>query len=338
VKRALLLLALALAAGCAGGGERGPAGPLTAAELDWVDRFLTWDTRYGASNRRLEETYDGYAAGRKDLEDLRVALRPYIECERSLGVDVDDPPTKRLRETFDLLVEACREDAIHAQAMLQEIGGSADEDVTQLSSTAGDILNRAYESIERLLRANRPLPRIGGTSRRSRIEPDFSRVAEEIGLSPVEVRCWSTRDWTATREEWGRYIRDSVELAGFAHDPYRVSIAPEYCRRLVRFVHLGWRPLKDELEVDELADAVALLAHEIEHLSYPAASETETECRAVQDIRPLATGLGASPRYARRLANVYWTRVYPYQPSKYRSRLCRNGGPFDLDPESDVWP
>jgi hypothetical protein len=67
-------------------------------------------------------------------------------------------------------------------------------------------------------------------------------------------------------------------------------------------------------------------------------SEAETECHGFQDVRRLARLLGASPSYAARLATAYWEWLYPANPKGYRTPYCRNDGPFDLNPQTDVWP
>ena len=38
------------------------------------------------------------------------------------------------------------------------------------------------------------------------------------------------------------------------------------------------------------------------------------------------------------LATTYWKDLYPRNPPGYRTQLCHDGGPLDLNPESDRWP
>jgi hypothetical protein len=83
---------------------------------------------------------------------------------------------------------------------------------------------------------------------------------------------------------------------------------------------------------------VGLLAHESGHLFESETNEAKTECFAVQRIAELARILGVSGSYADGLAEVYWKDLYPRNPPGYRTSLCRDGGPLDLNPRSDKWP
>jgi hypothetical protein len=137
-------------------------------------------------------------------------------------------------------------------------------------------------------------------------------------------------------KEWGAYGGDS-DLAGFAHGVNRASIAPDQCRRLARLVYDHRTPGADG-SLYYLADAVELVAHETEHLVSAGGSEAVTECYGMQDVRRLARALGASASYAAKLAEVYWKVVYPENEPDYRTSDCRNGGPLDARPASDLWP
>ncbi len=86
------------------------------------------------------------------------------------------------------------------------------------------------------------------------------------------------------------------------------------------------------------AYAVGVLAHESEHLLSPAASEAETECYGMQEIRRVARRLGADAAYANRLAMRYWFEVYPSEPADYKSGECVNGRSLDANPGSSRWP
>jgi hypothetical protein len=58
----------------------------------------------------------------------------------------------------------------------------------------------------------------------------------------------------------------------------------------------------------------------------------------MQNLAPLARALGADTRYARQLADFFWTRMYPLDDPRYRSPACRPGGRLDLRRHRDIWP
>ena len=47
---------------------------------------------------------------------------------------------------------------------------------------------------------------------------------------------------------------------------------------------------------------------------------------------------GADPDYADKLATTYWKDVYPLNPASYKTPLCYDGGPLDLNPSKKGWP
>jgi hypothetical protein len=105
----------------------------------------------------------------------------------------------------------------------------------------------------------------------------------------------------------------------------------------MRLIYRRERP-EQGVALGMTAASVGVLAHEAGHLREVDMSEAETECFAVQKVRELAPILGTSTSYADLLARVYWEYVYPTEPADYRTGACRNGGPLDLNPRSDVWP
>ena len=50
-----------------------------------------------------------------------------------------------------------------------------------------------------------------------------------------------------------------------------------------------------------------------------------------------AIALGVSTEYANELQDAYW-EDYGALDDKYQSPECRDGGDFDLSPDSDVFP
>jgi hypothetical protein len=89
-------------------------------------------------------------------------------------------------------------------------------------------------------------------------------------------------------------------------------------------------------EVEELALAVDVLAHESWHLA-GVIDEAVTECRAVQTIAWTAVQLGATEPQGRALARAYLETGYPRLPERYRSGACADGGELDLRPDDGAW-
>ena len=87
----------------------------------------------------------------------------------------------------------------------------------------------------------------------------------------------------------------------------------------------------------ELAEALMVLTHQAEHLKAPAVSETDVECDALQQVRPLVRArFGAE--YANKLALQAWELAYQRLPQEFQAPGCRNGGPLDRNPRSSAWP
>jgi hypothetical protein len=186
----------------------------------------------------------------------------------------------------------------------------------------------------------RPLPVRGGLSSESRIEPLFAEAAKAITNNrfDYEVRCWSAADWpevVASVADPDEVEGSELELVGFVYGQSLVNLAPEVCDALASLAYRSPRP-RGQARVDD-AQAVVVFAHEIGH-AIVGASEPATECWAIQKAAVVARTLGAGPRYASTTGTVYLREVYPLLPPDYRSSECRNGGAFDENPESDVWP
>jgi hypothetical protein len=178
--------------------------------------------------------------------------------------------------------------------------------------------------------AGQPLPVVPAPSTRSRIEPVFGRVATALAGRTVEVRCWSAADWPKVT------VLDPVETGGFADlATGTVNLPPSVCGPLDalayspahRFVDATWQDVA----------AAHILAHEAAHLGRAGSSEVRAECDAVQTTARAAELLGADAAYARWMASLDWTHLYPDLPASYRSRDCAPGGALDLH-LADGWP
>lgn len=283
--------------------------------------------------------YSAALAGEQTPDSLSASLRPIRRCSRRLRRDVGEAP-KRYEKGYSLMLKACGRYERYAEQLERSFDGDPG-DALSASEAAGEEADRlvllARRAIESGLRANRQLPRARGDTELSRVEPFFSRAASAVVGRNVEVVCWSRGDWPQVLKEWGAYI-GTTEIGAFAHyDGDRVYLGPEFCEGLVDLAYRGKRPTSGDAH-EKIADGVATLGHEAEHLVAAGAGEAETECYGMQDIRRLARQLGASPEYAAGLAEVYWDDLYGTLPDEYVSSDCRDGGPWDRNDASSVWP
>jgi hypothetical protein len=90
----------------------------------------------------------------------------------------------------------------------------------------------------------------------------------------------------------------------------------------------------------DIAWALQTVAHESYHLlGYT--NEAQVDCYGMQSIWFVATRLGASLSEAEALAQLFAQRIYPLRRTEtptYWSPQCRDGGAYDLRPNSSAWP
>jgi hypothetical protein len=172
----------------------------------------------------------------------------------------------------------------------------------------------------------------GAQNATSSAAPALETAAGRLAGQPVTVDCLSRTDWSTLEQHVG-----DGPLAGVTPQVGTgvIDLRPEVCDMLLglqdgRFEPSARYPNDRRL----LAAAVAVLAHEVQHVR-GVANEAVAECYATQRVQRLAELLGASPSYARSLARVYWLDAYPRDPARYRTGACREGGPFDLP---GAWP
>jgi hypothetical protein len=339
MKAALAAALFVLAAVACSSGPDDPE-PYSAADLAWINKLADWNEQYVTQPQRIKPVYTRLLANpRDDLQPLRDVLRPYRECAQGLDESVGGQPEHpQLRRAYALLRKACAEDRRFAVRLVGTLMPNQTEPAYEVAPTSEPLFLRADELIEDGLRVNRSLPVRGAETGESRIDPRLSEAAKDMTLQDIHVRCWSTEDWPATVKEWATYSDgDTGDSAGFVTGATEIHIDPSHCATLARFLYADWRPTGSD-QVEDVADAVELVAHEIEHLFETYPGEAETECHAIQSIRQLARLLGASPPYASRLARVYWTELYPREEKEYISPQCRNGGAYDERPDTDVFP
>ena len=302
------------ATGCGGGSAGGEAAeprvtPLpTAREIAW---FRTMAAFANAVSNLSEQA--AAPGGAKALAALR-------DCGPIFHSSVGEAPTRRQRAAAQVVLGAC-------SAFRR--GDLADGD-RALSASGTRIFLRSD---------GRSLPRRGGVTDASRVEPRFSRVAAALsGVPATVVRCWSRADWVALIAERGAYTGGAVDLRadGFVSAGTRVNLAPRMCERLVRFAYERRRPARGKVKL-QLANTVLTLGHETVHVA-PGGDEAVATCYGLQRMRRAGALLGAPRAYADSLTELAWSGLYPYGLAKYHSPECKDGGKLDLNPKNPVWP
>jgi hypothetical protein len=342
-RRQIALVAAILAvAGCAGNErppERGTQPEAATDEIRWLERLQKWEAATDRDSEEVFTVYSAVLAGERRPEALMESLRPVRRCSAGLRAQVGEPPP-RYTQGYALMLRACEayeRYAAEAERSFQGDTGEALLAAQAASEEADALVLLARRAIENRLTANRKLPRVGGDTERSRIEPLFSRVASSIVGRRVEVVCWSPEAWPKALREWGAYI-GRTDLKAFAHyDRDRAYLDPDVCEGLVDLAYRKRRPTDGKPQL-RIADSVSTLGHEAEHLVAAAAGEAETECYGMQDMRRAARMLGASSAYADDLAELYWEELYETLPDEYVAPDCYDGGPWDRNDASSVWP
>jgi hypothetical protein len=337
MRRAIALVLLALSAAACSGGGSDEAKPYSAVDVGWIEHVNSWYQQYQRQGAGVAPVYNHAVEQRGDLSPLRKVLQPYLQCTTSLGAKVGEPENDQLRRAYTFLREACDRDQRYARALLKSAQPNPGYPTAEQFRQSDLPFHEAFQAVEAGLIANRSLPVRDSESDESRVEARLSKAASALTVQEIEVRCWSDEEWPSMREQWNAYSDGTGDVDGFVTGATRVQIQPSSCKTLAAFLYGDGQPT-DEQGLEELAEAVGLVAHETEHLYERDAGEAETECYAAQDVRPLARSLGASQADADRLAALYWSDVYPTQRPEYRSEQCRKDGPFDRHPETPVFP
>jgi hypothetical protein len=179
------------------------------------------------------------------------------------------------------------------------------------------------------------LPLLGGPQpTESRNDPFYTQVADRITNGKTQaVDCWVGADWDNITADHG--IPPGYVELGFVDtllSPQEVELSPEVCANLDQLHYALPKPPASLA----MATAVDTLAHESIH-TFGVTDEATTECYAGQFIVSVAVQLGSTPKYARRLATLWWGN-YRNEPDGYWSADCHNGGTLDLNKRTKVWP
>jgi hypothetical protein len=328
------------------GPETGTGAWATNAELAWLEKFGAWNLGFNAGLMKI----DAFAADAYNQESLELGdeaviaklerlLAPLRQCEQTFAEEVGEPPSERLRESADLMAEACE---AYARAAKGAIEGTREKDARALV----DAREATEDGVALVAQVNeslppgeaQPLPELEKASAKSKVDLRYSDIASEIAEDDIEVRCWSRGDWERLMPEErafaGRnFPSDILGITGYSSR--RVNLSPVACAELDRFTYSDWRPGDGEDQL-LLAYSVVTLAHEVHH-ALGVVDEAIADCYGMQYGEEVARGLGAEARYAADLAQAYWDD-YENLEKLYRSDQCRSGGKLDLDEKDPSWP
>jgi hypothetical protein len=252
---------------------------------------------------------------------------------------VGEPRAPAYTGSYTLLERYCD---LTREAALALIADRTDPAAARKERQAEDILLLADGDLRTTLTASKDLPKIGGNVRWSRIEPRLTRIVSSFvfrsapSTTGVEVRCWTRRDWHLVKKELRAYT-GSPDFEGFAYPETQISLSPRVCAALAELLYTESRPPSGR-DAFWASASVGVLSHEAQHLVDPAASEAETECHGVQNMRTVGRMLRLSSSYADFLAEAYWTYIYPHHTRDYRTPACHDGGPLDSNRSSRSWP
>ena len=340
------MLALTLlSAGC-GAGTRAAG----TSEEAWLAAYGRWWSAFHgdlSETLRLAHQVDFFGGADPDvIEKLTKEIVSVRDCAETFGAQVPKAPTKRLADVARLTRENCRHIDRAGAALASSLISYSDYD------TLFTVWDRQYAAFargadtvrRRLARASPRLARSlavpdAGLHTGSSIDLVYSRVASHLAGSSVVVRCWTKKAWPRLERELEvAGVSANTELAGYANRTggNGVNLAPDVCADLDALSRAKAEPTGGE-RLLRAAFAVLVLAHESAHVR-GLDREAEAECWGMQNVVRTATELGLPAAYGRRLADVYWTEIYPHQRPGYRTTACRDGGSLDLHPNRSVWP
>jgi hypothetical protein len=176
---------------------------------------------------------------------------------------------------------------------------------------------------------------VTGTTRasspaRAQLEPKLGAVASRLAHRGVPVYCWSEAGWRGLTRRLG-----ADGAAGITRfHPLRIDISPIPCTALHEI-----KAVASQRRYPSYDPSVGLivLAHESQHAA-GIRSEAVAECYGMQRMAETAVLLGVSRRFGEDYAIQYWSVAYQSHHDRYFTPRCRNGGPLDLRPRSNVWP
>ena len=173
------------------------------------------------------------------------------------------------------------------------------------------------------------------------LEHRLAEIASDIAGREVRVHCQGR--FGAALDVTGE--SGSVSFGPDGRPADVTDLKRDICRRLDRYPreHGGSKFACVDtgtlcpLDTLKSLHALQTLAHEAWHLAGQR-SEAVTECYALQTTAQVASRLGSPDPEAQAAARAVFTQLYPRMPADYQSTDCRDGGPLDRRPGSNVWP
>ncbi len=234
-------------------------------------------------------------------------------CLAELRHQVGPPPTLRLQRGYRLYERACR--------------------AGERGSGTQELFNAAFDSVT--LGIAQPLPNASG----SFVYATASRAVSQIALRRVQAKCWSKPNWARLVREHlavtgGEQQGPPPKVAGFYAD-HVVQLAPATCSSLEQMTRTSEPQKQSGAVLLDWSQGLVTVAHEAVHAA-GVSSDAAAECFAIQWIPATAATFGMRRAVGVELAHAAW-KVYPREPSNYRSSACHRGGRLDLNLHSTVW-
>jgi hypothetical protein len=299
---------------------------LSAAELRWVRGYGGWwSSQLGVFDAALAASTQSTV-----LSQLRRPFAALRACDRAYGRRAGVAP-KSLRDVDSLSRQACSR-GLAAADELRRRPTVPDPRRTRILLTAEDSMISADRALTDHLVLERSLPTASRPGGASRSDARYSAAATDVLDYNLDVRCWSPKDWAAIGREARALGTETARRFFGAANAFEgtANLSPQTCASLDRLAYKA-----DASGGTALAVALATLGREGEIGSSDRAG-AEAECDGLQDVRGLATKLGASHAESGRLAAVA-LRLYRGGRLGERSPKCRNGGPWDMS-GSRLWP
>ena len=320
--------------------SRGPKKFASKRELEWAAAWNEWYERVDNSFRSVERILadpDRRAwaaqASSRVAERLEGALRMFRSCADD-AVARGAPPSTRLEPVAVETAAVCER---LAKAVARLEAGFEDGMPGEAVFAADHLeaaLREARSFVPGLNDEIDDLPLLDKPSRRSRIQLRYTFTVSRLAGEQVTISCYSPDDW---RRKLAPMKQPPGTVGGFVHAHGATGhLAPVVCHWLDRFTYRKNRP-EEFLAKANTAQALVVLAHEAQHV-LGIRNEAKAECYGMQRLAPLAQALGANASYARELSDLFWTRMYPFEPPAYRSSECRPGGALDLRRRDPSWP
>jgi hypothetical protein len=186
----------------------------------------------------------------------------------------------------------------------------------------------------------KPLPATRGipdVDAGSYLDPALTRIATAVAGKHVDALCWSPPDWRALAAEEGAVTAYPIEIDDLGWTTVggsRVNLSPGTCKAFEQIV--GYEDVELRRDPSYWGWAFTTVTHEAEH-ARGTDNEAETECYAIQQVAEATFDFGYTHATGRILARAVWAHYGSELPA-YRSKRCRNGGPYDLNRDSSLWP